>query len=450
MSDPRLCVVGLGRVGATVAAVLAARGAHVVGVDVDPARRALLEGSGEGEPEPGLREALALGRGRLQVTADHRAAVLASDATVVLVPTPSDQRGAYALDALHAALAQIGRALARTTGEHLVVVSSTVLPGATRFALQPTLEEAAGRRVGDHLGLCYSPAFVALGDVARSFVAPDFALIGEHDAASGNTLERLYGQLLEPGVPVRRMTIENAELVKLAVNTYLTTKIAFANMLADLCERLPGGDVDLVTDAIGLDRRIGSSLLTGGLGYGGPCLPRDNAALAFLARALGASDGLAARTDELNRRLPDRLLARLGIAIQPGDTVAVLGLGYKAGSGVTDDSQGVLVARALTAAGARVQAFDPHVAAAELARLARTGILLAPTLKACLAGARGVIVTTEDPAYRAVVEEAGPAWIVDVWRSLGDAPSGARLVAVGKGRDDAQSARQLAELWGET
>ncbi len=123
------------------------------------------------------------------------------------------------------------------------------------------------------LRVCYSPEFIALGSVIRDFLNPDFLLIGEFDRASGDHLEACYRDIVgEP--PVRRMSLENAELAKLAVNAFVTTKITFANMLADVCARIPDGDVDVVADAIGLDTRIGRKYLSGGLGFGGPCFPR--------------------------------------------------------------------------------------------------------------------------------------------------------------------------------
>src|SRR4030095_9389654 len=117
---------------------------------------------------------------------------------------------------------------------------------------------------------------------------------------------------------VRRMSLENAELAKIAVNAYLTTKITFANMLAELCTAIPGGDVDAVSDAAGLDSRIGRKYLTGGLGFGGPCLPRDNVALAFLADILDVRSDLPVTPDTLNRSLSERILDKLRSRVARG------------------------------------------------------------------------------------------------------------------------------------
>ena len=149
----------------------------------------------------------------------------------------------------------------------------------------PILERESGKKAGKDFGLCYSPEFIALGSIIRDFLNPDFTLLGEFDERCGAHLEEVYKRVMGPDTPCARMSLENAELTKISVNTYVTTKITFANMLAEMCEKLPGGNVDVVTNALGLDSRIGRKYLTGSIGYGGPCFPRDNVALSFMAPA---------------------------------------------------------------------------------------------------------------------------------------------------------------------
>src|SRR5205823_4866373 len=175
-------------------------------------------------------------------------------------------------------------------------------------------------------GLCYNPEFVALGSVIRDLRNPDFVLIGESDPRSGEMLAALYPSLCDNDPPIARMNTVNAEIAKLAVNTFVTTKISYANMLAQLCSRLPGADVDAVTSALGLDGRIGERYLRGGARYGGPCFPRDNAAFASLARRLGTAAVLAQATDEVNRTQVAWVAQEVRARLEPGDVVAVLGL----------------------------------------------------------------------------------------------------------------------------
>src|SRR5581483_7420326 len=144
---------------------------------------------------------------------------------------------------------------------------------------------------------------------------PDMILIGESDKRSGDILEELYSGVCESNPRIQRMNFVNAELTKISVNTYVTTKISYANMLAEVCETIPGADVDVVTGAIGCDTRIGRKYLKGALGYGGPCFPRDNVAFSAMARANGVPALLAEATDKINKRqvprLADAILARM-------------------------------------------------------------------------------------------------------------------------------------------
>src|SRR5204863_4126518 len=140
---------------------------------------------------------------------------------------------------------------------------------------------------------------------------------------SGDHLAACYADIMGGAVPVKRMSLENAELAKISVNAFVTTKITFANMLAELCAAIPGGDVDVVSDAIGMDSRIGRKYLTGGLGYGGPCFPRDNVALGFIASTLGACADLPIATDRMNRRIAQRVADDIAALAPPGATIAM-------------------------------------------------------------------------------------------------------------------------------
>jgi UDPglucose 6-dehydrogenase len=447
-------IVGLGKLGASMAAAISSRGCRVVGVDIN---RAAVQAVNEGRApvqETGLAEMIAANRARLCATDSHRAAIHGSDVTFVIVPTPSDESGAFSLQYAAWAFGEIGAALADKKEYHLVVLTSTVLPGATRHGLLPILEQRSGKRAGIDFGLCYSPEFIALGSVIRDFLNPDFTLVGELDDRSGRTLELAYAEIMPNQPPCQRMSLENAELTKIALNSYVTTKITYANMLADLCERIPGGDVDVVSNALGLDSRIGRKYLTGALGYGGPCFPRDNVALGFLARALDTHADLPEATDRVNRSLAATLLDRVGVSIAHGTTVAVLGLAYKPASHVIEEAQGIVLARALSRRGARVVAHDPLAGSMAAHELKDQGLVL-QSLADCLQQASVVVITTPDPVYRALgpadFTAAGrPVTVVDCWRLLAPALAnqpGITYVPIGRSVDDAGNAQRLAALW---
>jgi UDPglucose 6-dehydrogenase len=451
---PPVSIVGLGKLGASMVAAIASRGGEVIGVDVNADAVAAVAAGRAPVQETDLDATLAAHRARIRATLDVGEAVRDSSITFVIVPTPSDARGAFAFDAAARAFEAIGRALRDKAAYHLVVLTSTVLPGTTRQALLPGLERASGKRAGPDFGLCYSPEFIALGSVIRDFLNPDFTLIGEIDARAGEMLEAYYAQVMANHAPARRMSLENAELAKISVNSFVTMKITFANMLASLCEAIPGADVDVVTHALGSDRRIGSRYLTGGLGYGGPCFPRDNVALAFLARALGTPALGPEATDAANVQIPARVVARIAPLVPSGGTVGLLGLAYKPASHVIEAAQGAALAEACLSRGLRVVAFDPLVAALP----GRDDVQIAGSVAEVVDAADVVVIATPDPAFLAV-DWAGllarrPALaIVDAWRLLRDripADAASRYHVLGRGPApgaDADADARLASLW---
>jgi UDPglucose 6-dehydrogenase len=414
---PPVSIVGLGKLGASMVAAIASRGGTVVGVDVNPDAVAALSDGRAPVQETNLEATIAANRSRIRATLDVAAAVHQTAITFVIVPTPSDERGAFSTAYAAHAFEAVARALATKPTYHVVVLTSTVLPGATRGELLPLLERESGKRAGQDFGLCYSPEFIALGSVIRDFLNPDFTLVGELDARSGDYLEAYYAEIMANSPPCMRMSLENAELTKISINSYVTMKITFANMLASLCERIPGGDVDVVTHAVGADRRVGDRYLKGGLGYGGPCFPRDNVALEYFARTVGEEALLPGSTDAANARIPERLADRVASLAAPGSTIAILGLAYKPRSHVIEESQSVALARLLHARGYQVMAFDPLVPGLPGA----ADIQVVDSLEACLQAADLIVVATPDPLFAGIdgaslVGRERPLTVVDCWR----------------------------------
>lgn len=448
-------IFGLGKLGASMAAGMASRGLNVIGVDISQRAVDAINAGEAPVQETRLGEMIAANKERIRATMDHDDAIQNSDISFVIVPTPSDKRGAFELQYAKYAFKAIGRALAKKDGYHVVVLTSTVLPGATRLGLLPVLEAESGKKCGVDFGLCYSPEFIALGSVIRDFLNPDFYLVGEFDKRSGDALEEVNRRVCLKDPVVRRMTIENAEIAKIALNSFVTMKVSFANTLADICERIPGGDVDVVSDALGSDSRIGRKYLTGGMGFAGPCFPRDNVALSFLCREIGAAPDLLETNDAYNRALAARFVEKLSPLVQKGETVAVLGLAYKPLSHVIEESQGVFLARAFADAGMRVVGFDP-LAGPGARQAFQDHVFVADSLDAAIRDASLIIVTTPDTEFKALAPDqllAGKSsvTVVDFWRcmhvAIQDYP-GIRYIPMGRFREELSAGSRLAELWG--
>lgn len=415
-------VIGLGKLGAPMAACLASKGQRVIGVDMNPRTVRLVNECRAPVFEPGLEELLRANRERLVATDDYQEAIAGSEATFIVLPTPSDEHGGFSLRYVKEACARIGEALRNKADYHLIVLTSTVLPGATINEVKPALEDHSGKRCGPDFGLCFSPEFIALGSVIRDLLCPDFILIGESDARSGDMLVGIYQNLCDNDPPVARMNFVNAELTKLAINTFVTTKISYANMLAEICERIPGADVDVVTQALGHDSRIGRKYLKGAVGYGGPCFPRDNLAFAYLTRQLGTQAILAEATDQVNRQQVPRLAQLVLSRVRRGERVGILGLSYKPKSDIVEKSQGLELAQHLLAQGIPVVLYDP--VAMNNARLALGDRApFASSAEECARLANVLVLTTPWEEFRDLSPahlnySNGRPTLVDCWRIL--------------------------------
>jgi UDPglucose 6-dehydrogenase len=438
--DKTVSVVGLGKLGLPLAACIAAKGFQVVGVDCDARKVADLNLGRASTFEPHLEETIRCSAERIRAVQDIESAVAASEITFVVVATPSEDDGSFSLRYVLSACEDIGRTLRTKHSHHLVVLTSTVMPGSTGGIVRETLEKTSGKQVGRDFGLCYSPEFIALGSVIHDLLHPDFLLIGESDRHSGAVLEALYRNICENEPSVAHMNFVNAEIAKLSVNTFVTTKISFANMLARICERLPEADVDVVTGALALDTRIGGKYLKGAVGYGGPCFPRDNRALAALARQIGSPADIAQVTDTFNRAQVTWLADLVERMTEPGSTVGILGLTYKPNTDVVEQAIGLLLAEELAARHVGVVSYDPS-GSRSLFACVQGAVRFAESAVECISESDTVVLATPWEAFAQIPAERWarihePRMVIDCWRILGflrDRP-GICYVALGRGK----------------
>ena len=420
-----LSVIGIGKLGLPLAAYCAHKGYQVIGVDTNPATVEAVNQAKSPIYEPGLDGLLKSCHGRLSATTDYEAAIENSEITFILVPTPSEENGGFSTTYVEAAAKNIGEVLKSKSAFHVVVITSTVLPGATATVIKPILENVSGKMCGIHFGLCYNPEFVALGSVIRDLASPDAVLIGESDPRSGELLVELYKTVCNNNPPIVRTTFYNAEVAKLALNVLITTKITLANAFAEICERLPGGDVDVVTQFLGLDSRIGAKYLTGGLGYGGPCFPRDNLAFIALARQLNIQAWLQEATHRVNNHQNERIvnLVQQRLGNIKNKTIAVLGITYKPNTDVVEASASLEVAKGLLQKGASLRIYDPAGNDAARHVLGDKNVVYAASVTDCLRDAQLCVLATPWEEFRSLTPEdftvhmARPL-VLDCWRFL--------------------------------
>ncbi len=355
---PRLSVIGTGYLGATHAACMAELGFEVIGLDVDPAKVELLQSGRVPFYEPGLDEVLArnIEAGRLRFTTSFQEAAQWADVHFICVGTPQ------AAGAQKADMSQVYGSV-RSLAPHLspgdLLVGKSTVPVGTAADLADLLAQEAPEGVE----IAWNPEFLREGFAVQDTLHPDRLVVGVRSQAAEDKLREVYAPIIAEGVPFLVTDFPTAELVKVAANSFLATKISFINAMAEVCEAA-GADVVRLAEAIGYDPRIGNRFLAAGLGFGGGCLPKD--IRAFMARAgeIGAQEAVTflREVDEINlrRRAHTVELARtlLGGSFR-GRRVTVLGATFKPDSDDVRDSPSLDVAVAISNAGADVVVHDP-------------------------------------------------------------------------------------------
>lgn len=429
-------VIGLGKLGSPLAAVLADAGFKTIGVDINNEFVNKINTGTAPVYEPELQSKLdsAYKKNKIAATSNFEDAILATDISFLILPTPSASNGEFTNKYLLNALDKIAPVIKKKKFFHLINIVSTVMPGSIMGEIREHLEQTTGKTVGLDLGLCYNPAFIAIGTVVKNLLEPDFILIGQSDKKSGDMLQEVYSKVCSKPI-FKRMSPINAELVKIAMNTFITTKITYANMISDICDRLPDANVDIVTDAVGTDTRIGNKYLKGRLGYAGPCFPRDNIALGKLAESIGARADLVYATDNLNNYQIQRLIALTQANSKKIRAVSIAGLAYKENTVVTDRSQGVLLATTFLDKGYKVIVHDPLVHINQIAELrSRGNIIFANTLADLVSESEVTVITTAAEDYKVLPQIiTSTHCVIDCWRIFGqnDFSSNIKLVHLG-------------------
>jgi UDPglucose 6-dehydrogenase len=392
----KLSVFGCGYLGAVHAAAMTSLGHEVVGVDPDAAKIAKLSAGQTPFFEPGLADLLTAGveSGRLRFTTDPAAAADA-DVHFIGVGTPQRKDGAGAdMTYVDQAIADL---LPHLKPGSLVVGKSTVPVGtAARLA---ELVEPAGAR------LAWNPEFLREGFAVKDTIEPDRLVYGVAEATRAEDtaiLDAVYSAAMATGTPRIVTDYATAELVKVAANSFLATKISFINAMAEIAE-VTGADVTQLADAIGYDNRIGRRFLNAGVGFGGGCLPKDIRAFTARAEELGRGESVAflKHVDEINLRRRQRLVDLVVDSFDGqvyGRRVAVLGLAFKPDSDDIRDSPALDVAVRLKGLGAEVISHDPE--AMPNARRVHPQLDYADTAEQALAGAEAVVIVTEWRQYR--------------------------------------------------
>jgi len=394
-----ISVIGLGKLGLCTAACFATKGHNVIGVDKN--QHIINELLEKRCPinENNLPETLNKAWSHFSVTGDAAHAIGNSNVTLIITPTPSDENGRFSNAYIESVLREIAPVLQKKQSFHIVDIVSTVMPGSCDNEFKPFLENATKKKCGKDFGLVYNPEFIALGSVIRDFLNPDMVLIGASDDFSANTVEKLYLESCDSKPKICKMSLVNAEITKISLNCYVTMKVSYVNQLASICERVPGADVDIITEAIGSDTRVGSKYLKGGLGFGGPCFPRDNVAFQAFVENYGGKAPLSRQVIDINNGVVDKIYGIVSSHIKSLDKVSILGMSYKPGTHIIEESQSVILADKLNKNGYRVSVHDPLALEQIRQRFGET-VGIENDIYQCVTDADGIICMMDSPEYK--------------------------------------------------
>lgn len=405
----KICVLGLGYVGAVSAACLARQGHSVIGVDAEPRKVELINRGRSPIIEKDIDDIIAAhaASGRLSATTDVATAILQSDLSLVCVGTPSRGNGDIDLRYLRRVCEQIGAALRHHHGAPAVVIRSTMLPGTMRELVIPLLEGGSGRRAGTEFGICVNPEFLREGTAVYDYFNPPKTIIGEFNRASGDLLASLYAGI---DAPLMRTDIETAEMVKYADNAWHALKVGFANEIGNLCKRL-GVDSHRVMDMFCRDTKLNISpyYLKPGFAFGGSCLPKDLRALLYKAKTLDLSLPILAAILPSNEQQIEHGLRT--VIEQGGRKVGILGLSFKAGTDDLRESPVVELTERLIGKGYDLRMYDRNVSLASihganrdyiLNRIPHISRLMVASIDEVLAHASTIVIGNAAPEFRDV------------------------------------------------
>lgn len=352
-----ICVIGLGKLGLPIAAVLADVGHKIYGYDKSKALIKKLKNQTFRSVEPDLNKYLEKNFLNLNFSSDIKEfSQVPIEIFLVVVPTPSLPDGNFENKYVVESVREVIHEFEHTSNKSLICVTSTVMPGTCDMIISEILQKEA--KSGENIDVVYHPEFIALGTVIKNLHYPDFLLIGSRSDWAAKKLFTLLKSIVKEETPSKILNLKEAELVKIAINNFVTMKISFANSIMHVADYLGGLNLNQITGGIGMDSRIGASYLTASLPFGGPCFPRDIKALSYLFREAKVPYFLSETVDKINTFHLSYVMQKIKNRVTVDMKIGVLGLSYKAGSDVIDESPGLKISLALKDLGYSVSTWD--------------------------------------------------------------------------------------------
>jgi len=356
----KIAVIGLGFVGLSLTSVLASKGNNVIGIDVDVEKCKKIRSGIAPFFEPDLEKMLRIGLKKKLTITDNFSLVKDCDMIFVAVGTPQKSNGAIELSMIKKAVTSIGRVLAKSKNNPIVLIKSTVIPGTMQNVILPILERRSGKKAGREFGLISNPEFLQESSAIRDTELPHVIVLGGYQTKFMKKAKSFFSRL-HPNVSITITNHQTAEMIKYANNSFLATKISFINQLSNICQNIPGANIDDIAKTIGLDPRIGALFLNAGPGYGGSCLPKDMKALIGFANKIGINPTLLNAVEKTNQKQIQNIVSIMEntLGALAAKRITVLGTAFKPNTDDVRDSIAIELIKKLLKKKAKITVHDP-------------------------------------------------------------------------------------------
>ena len=434
----KIAIIGLGFVGLSLTSVLASKGFNVVGIDVDKEKCRNISNGVLPFFEPNLEKTLEKGlKNKLQIESNI-SVVQDCDLIFVTVGTPQNKTGAIDLSVIKKAMNSLGKSIRKSKKQHTILVKSTVVPGTMKDVILPILENNSKKKAGKDFGLISNPEFLQESTAIRDTEFPHAVVLGGYKTKFMKNIEKFFTKL-HPKTPIIITNHQTAEMIKYANNSFLATKISFINQLSNICQKIPGANIDDIAKTIGLDPRIGKLFLNAGPGYGGSCLPKDMKALIKFAKITGVKPTLLNAVEDVNTKQLEEVIsiAKKKLGVLESKNITILGTSFKPNTDDIRDSIAIELIKKFLKMKVKVTVHDPR-AIENTRNIFKNKINYSKSISDAIVRSQCVIIMTQWKQYEKLTnndfKQMKKKLIIDCRRMLAEKQLDVDYYAIGLGK----------------
>jgi UDPglucose 6-dehydrogenase len=355
-----IAVVGLGFVGLSISSVLASKNYNVIGIDIDNQKCSDIRNGVLPLFEPDLENTLRIGLKKKLTISNNFSLIKNCDMIFVTVGTPQKSNGAIELSMIKKATTTIGQIIRKSKKNPIIFIKSTVIPGTTQNVILPILEKKSGKKANRGFGIISNPEFLQESNAIRDTKYPHAIVLGGKQSKYMKKAKMFFSKM-HPNVPIVITNFQTAEMIKYANNSFLATKVSFINQLSNICQNIPGTNIDVIAKIIGLDPRIGKLFLNAGPGYGGSCLPKDMKALINFVDRIGINPTLLNAVEKTNQNQMENIISLIEKKLGniASKRITILGTAFKPNTDDVRDSVAIKLIKKLLKKKAKITIYDP-------------------------------------------------------------------------------------------